>query len=150
MSKNKHFFKFDNSEESLDKIIDEIVDEFFNNCEKTDNNQTEEIPPRAQICAEAAKLINGDRNKSYGDPAINLKAAQLMTNDFLTSYYESGKAMTQEDNAWLNAMQNVFIKLGRIATGEFKKDSYADCIGYLGIAYELALKTQQEKEEKNE
>lgn len=172
MNKNRSFVKFVGGEELIDKVIDDffkkenvkssddVAKTLKNSCKRSGfmtidevlnslQLKTEELPPRAQICEEAAKLINGDRNKSYGDPSINLKAAQIMTNDFLTSYYESGKDMTQADNAWLNAMQNVFIKLGRIATGEFKKDSYADCIGYLGIAYELALKAQQEKEKQN-
>lgn len=145
---SKKFLDYDCDFQAKCGCDNQYEGEFFE--DEDEEEEQMELPPRAQICEEAAKLINGDRNKSYGDPSINLKAAQVMTNDFLTSYYESGKDMTEKDNAWLNAMQNVFIKLGRIATGEFKKDSYADCIGYLGIAYELALRAQQEKESRDE
>lgn len=92
------------------------------------------LPPRVQVLEEAAALTNGDRDKTYGPPHINMGAAgrlkslmrELATRDI--------------GPAELEALDMVMTKISRVITGPAPhRDNYVDGSAYFAIAYENAV-----------
>jgi hypothetical protein len=92
------------------------------------------IPVRVDILHEGAMLTNGNRDKEYGPPAINLAAAGELKACFR-------KHLRREISAGeLEAIDQVLTKIGRVATGlSPKRDTYVDGATYFAIAGEIAL-----------
>lgn len=85
---------------------------------------------RADILREAVKLIDGDRNKQYGEPQVNLRLAAALKEVFWDhATRDIGKAEQE-------AIDMILTKLSRIGTGVYKEDNYVDLAGYAGIAGE--------------
>ncbi len=90
-------------------------------------------PERVKILNEGAQLTNGDRDKEYGPPAVNLAAAGELKQVFR-------KHMRREISpAEIEAIDMVLTKISRIATGSPKRDTYVDGATYFAIAGEIAL-----------
>lgn len=98
-----------------------------------DNHNTRPIPERVKILHDGAQLTNGDRDAEYGPPAINMAASAALKKAFRD---HSTRAIT---GAELEAIDMCLTKLGRIATGTPKRDTYVDAATYLAIAGEIAL-----------
>lgn len=92
-----------------------------------------EPPKRVQILHEGARLTNGDRDREYGPPAINMSAAGEL------------KAVMRKhiardiSSAEMEALDMVITKLSRVITGVPKEDTYVDGSTYFAIAGEIAL-----------
>lgn len=92
------------------------------------------IPVRVNILHEGALLTNGQRDKEYGPPGINLAAAGELKAVFRRHIRRQISAGEME------AIDAVLTKLGRLATGlEPKRDTYVDGATYFAIAGEIAL-----------
>lgn len=98
-------------------------------------------PVRAEILRESISLTAGSRNKSYGEPADNLRAQALLIDAYLSEVRlkrverDGGNfRLTSHDVAVISAL----IKIGRIATGTVVRDNYVDAAAYMAIAGELA------------
>jgi len=90
-------------------------------------------PERVKILHEGASLTSGERDKEYGPPAINMAAAGALKAAFR-------EHMTRDISlAELEALDMVMTKLGRLATGTPKRDTYVDAATYVAIAGEIAL-----------
>ena len=90
-------------------------------------------PLRVQILHEGAKLTNGDRDSDYGPPAVNMAAAGALKKTFR-------EHMRRDISpAELEALDLALTKLGRLATGKPKRDTYVDAAAYIAIAGEIAL-----------
>lgn len=88
---------------------------------------------RVSILQEGAKLTSGDRDADYGPPAINMAAAGELKAVFR-------KHMVRDISAAeLEAIDMALTKLGRLATGAAKRDTYVDCATYIAIAGEIGL-----------
>lgn len=86
---------------------------------------------RERVLLDGIELTGGDRNKTYGAPAPNL-ALQLN----LWNWYKS-VAGEKHSAAHDAAMQHVFAKIARIATGKRgHRDNYVDAATYIAIAFE--------------
>lgn len=89
------------------------------------------LPVRAQCLQECIALTTGDRNKTYGPPEPNL----TLQMELWTLYKRA--AGDKHSMAHDAAMQHVFAKLARIASGPpLHKDNYLDLSNYSVIAYE--------------
>ena len=84
------------------------------------------------IIHKAADIITNDRQKDYGDIDDNYKKFAALFNIFFT---ENNK-MKPSDAALIM----VLLKLSRIKPNVFNEDTFADAIGYLGIASALRKK----------
>lgn len=91
-------------------------------------------PPRVQVLEEAAALTNGDRDKTYGPPHVNMGAAGRL------------KALMRElatrdiSPAELEALDMMLTKLGRVITGPAPhRENYVDGSAYFALAYENAV-----------
>ncbi len=93
-----------------------------------------DTPRRVQILNEGATLTNGDRDKEYGPPGVNLAAAGELKAVFR-------KHLCREISAGeLEAIDQVLTKVGRVATGQQpKRDTYVEGATYFAIAGEIAL-----------
>lgn len=90
-------------------------------------------PLRVQILNSGAELTHGQRDAEYGPPAVNMAAAGALKKAFRAH-------MTRDiDPAELEAIDMVLTKLGRLATGTPKLDTYVDGSTYFAIAGEIAL-----------
>lgn len=115
---------------SIDKLINfEILSQF------RQHNMVKgaEMTKRGQILETAKNLTEGDRNKAYGDPSIGLACMNELQETFRK--YATSEAV---DPAHLAAMNMVFTKISRIATGAYREDNYIDGAAYIAIAGELA------------
>lgn len=98
------------------------------------------ISPRVAILQEGSRLTSGDRDKTYGDPIINLACSGELKAVFRK--YMQRKLSTAE----LEAIDMVLTKVGRIATGpKFHRDTYVDAATYMAIAGEMAMRNDAEK-----
>lgn len=89
-------------------------------------------PARVEMLAEAMDLTWGARDKEYGPPAINLRAA----GDLKATMRKH--IVRDIGPAELEALDMVLTKLARIITGTPKRDSYVDLAAFAAIAGEVA------------
>lgn len=89
-------------------------------------------PPRVQALDQASALINGDRDKEYGDPKENFDRFRAMVNAFLGKRIEGG--LTATDVSAVLSM----LKLSRLAHDPNKLDSWRDLVGYGALGFEMA------------
>jgi len=86
--------------------------------------------PRVEILREAAAIISGDRNATYGEPEDNFKR--------ISAVWEviTGIKFSAEDVA----MMLIGLKVARYGNrGGFQPDTWRDIAGYAGCGYEIGL-----------
>jgi hypothetical protein len=104
----------------------------------TTNNETsppatsiQEVPLRVAALREAAGIINGDRNKQYGNPEDNFERTAKIWSVIL------GIEISNEDVA----MMMVGLKVARYASKSgYQPDTWVDIAGYAGCGYEVGAK----------
>jgi hypothetical protein len=90
--------------------------------------QVTEVPPRVEALREAARLINSDRNKQYGNPEDNFGRISKLWSVVL------GVDVSPEDVA----MCMVAVKVARYASKSgYQPDTWIDIAGYAGCGYEV-------------
>jgi hypothetical protein len=95
--------------------------------------QPEIQPERVKILHDGALLTNGSRDAEYGPPSLNMACAGELKSVFR-------KHLRREiSEAELEALDMAITKLGRLATGTPKRDTYVDAATYIAIAGEIAL-----------
>lgn len=79
------------------------------------------------VCEEANRIVYGDREKTYGHPALNFEA----TARFWNAYLDNKKALGKPDtiDARDVARMMVFLKMARQQHAP-KRDNLVDAIGY--------------------
>ena len=91
-------------------------------------------PARVEVLFEAASLIDGDRNVTYGTPTQNFtNIADLWTTRF--------KHLLKDDVKFTAADvadAQVLVKVAR-NIAQVKRDNYVDIAGYAGCGWEAAL-----------
>lgn len=103
----------------------------------TDKTPEPQDPARVEVLLEAAKLIDGDRNVSYGTPTQNFtNIAEMWTTRFRHKLKDF-EAFTAADVA--DAM--ILLKVAR-SIAQVKRDTYVDIAGYAGCGWEAAESEQ--------
>jgi hypothetical protein len=95
-------------------------------------------PIRIEMLAEGMDLTWGDRDKEYGDPAINGACAGELK-AVLRKWVK--RDMTPAEQEFL---EMVLTKIARIVTGSPKRDSYVDGAVYMTMAGEVALRALEQ------
>ncbi len=91
---------------------------------------------RGGILGDARKATEGDRNKSYGDPSVQLGLAGEL------KALVRGRMKREVGPAEMEALDMVLTKLSRAVIGsEPGRDTYVDGAAYFAIAGECALQT---------
>ena len=83
---------------------------------------------RAGLLAEATKLVNGDRNTQYDEPAADFRRTAGMWSAYL------GTPIAMHDVAAMMAL----LKLARIRHAPTKRDSWCDLAGYAACGWDVA------------
>lgn len=81
------------------------------------------------ILEEAAELINGDRASTYGDVTENFQRIA----DMWTAY----KGVEVPFTAYDVSNMMILVKVARLATGGYHRDSVADIAGYAGLSEQI-------------
>ena len=94
----------------------------------------DEKEPRAQLLHEAARLITGDRNITYGSPTQNFTNISHLWNARFGHMLREGEKFTAADVA--DAM--ILVKVARNIADQ-KRDNWLDIAGYAACGYETTL-----------
>lgn len=108
---------------------------------------------RGQVLLEAHKIINGDRQQSYGNPEDTHAVIADMWNGYL-----QGLAKTCDDGDFYPlsfplltnadvAHMMVLFKIARQINGAGKRDNAVDGCGYLALAWDMYEEKERHGEE---
>lgn len=81
---------------------------------------------RTSILDDAAAIVDGDRERTYGDPGANLRAIANLWDSWLLARGWSGPGMQVDDVALMMAL----LKIARLARSPDHRDSLVDLAGY--------------------
>lgn len=95
---------------------------------------------RGQVLLEAHKIINGDRQQSYGNPEDTHQVIADLWNGYLEALlsaydYPIGPWPTLESKDV--ALMMVLFKIGRELNGAGCKDNMVDAAGYIALAADM-------------
>lgn len=99
------------------------------------------VPPRQAVLEEAAELITGDRNQTYGSPTQNFTDTARTWSVLLRPKLKDGAELEPGDVAMLM----VALKLARMVA-QPKRDNWVDIAGYAGCGYEADVESGRIKE----
>ena len=95
-----------------------------------------DINPRSALLRRATRIVNDDRNKSYGDPSENLATIADMWNTMF------GGESTAHDVA----LAMIAVKLSRLVTTPNHEDSWTDIAGYAAIGWECVVDEETDED----
>ena len=87
------------------------------------------IKPKTSVLEEAQTIIYGDREKTYGHPAKNLKTIANMWNAYMNNMDDGNFTITAKDVA---AMM-MLVKVARFANDPSHRDNLVDVCGYAAL-----------------
>ena len=98
---------------------------------------------RKEILDTAAALTTVEREAEYGKPEDNYFVVAELWNA-----YCNGAKLAVDDEVYITPdhalVMMALLKIGRIATGQVKADTYIDAAGYLALAGEIATEKVDE------
>jgi hypothetical protein len=103
---------------------------------------SQEPDPRATILLEAARCILTDRNSLYGDPEDNFANIAPYNTAWLRPKLKDGEVVDEVDVALLTAG----VKLGRLHTDKYVRDTWVDLVGYIACAFRCSELSRQAEE----
>jgi Domain of unknown function (DUF6378) len=87
------------------------------------------IKPKVSVLEEAQSIIYGDREKTYGHPAKNLKTIASMWTAYMNNMDDGNFNVTAKDVA---AMM-MLVKVARFANDPSHRDNLVDVCGYAAL-----------------
>lgn len=87
------------------------------------------MKPKVSVLEEAQSIIYGDREKTYGHPAKNLKTIANMWNAYMNNMDDGNLNITAKDVA---AMM-MLVKVARFANDPSHRDNLVDVCGYAAL-----------------
>lgn len=87
------------------------------------------IKPKTSVLEEAQSIIYGDREKTYGHPAKNLKTIASMWTAYMNNMDDGNFNVTAKDVA---AMM-MLVKVARFANDPSHRDNLVDVCGYAAL-----------------
>lgn len=91
---------------------------------------------REEILTAANKVVNGERDKQYGNPEDNFGIIADLWSIYLDEKIEAKDV----------AMMMALLKIARIRSGKYKDDNYIDLAGYAACGAEVEYREDAEKE----
>jgi len=88
------------------------------------------IKPKVSVLEEAQNIIYGDREKTYGHPAKNLKTIANMWNAYMNNMDDAG---TYKVTAKDVAAMMMLVKVARFANDPSHRDNLIDVCGYAAL-----------------
>ena len=105
------------------KIVEKLVEEV------NKPKKLKAIKPKVSVLEEAQTIIYGDREKTYGHPAKNLKTIANMWNAYMNNMDDGNFNVTAKDVA---AMM-MLVKVARFANDPTHRDNLVDVCGYAAL-----------------
>jgi Domain of unknown function (DUF6378) len=105
------------------KIVEKLVEEV------NKPKKLKAIKPKVSVLEEAQTIIYGDREKTYGHPAKNLKTIANMWNAYMNNMDDGNFTITAKDVA---AMM-MLVKVARFANDPSHRDNLVDVCGYAAL-----------------
>lgn len=90
---------------------------------------------RDRVLDEAKRIINGDRNNSYGPPNQDFDKTARFWSIYLSSTNTADVTITPYDVAVLMML----LKISRIAWDPFKEDNWVDLAGYAACGWSCTV-----------
>jgi hypothetical protein len=87
------------------------------------------MKPKVSVLEEAQNIIYGDREKTYGHPAKNLKTIATMWSAYMNNMDDGNFTLTAKDVA---AMM-MLVKVARFANDPSHRDNLVDVCGYAAL-----------------
>jgi len=88
------------------------------------------VKPKTSVLEEAQNIIYGDREKTYGHPAKNLKTIANMWNAYMNNMDDAG---TYKVTAKDVAAMMMLVKVARFANDPSHRDNLIDVCGYAAL-----------------
>jgi hypothetical protein len=107
--------------------VQEILSSVAQEVNKTKKPRT--MKAKVSVLAEAETIIYGDREKTYGHPAKNLKTIANMWNAYLNNMDDANFNVSAKDVA---AMM-MLVKVARFANDPSHRDNLVDVCGYAAL-----------------
>ena len=114
------------------KIVENLAHEVTTgtiNKPKVEVKRTKVMKQKESILTEAHNIIYGDREKTYGHPAKNLKTIAAMWSAYMNNMDDGNFAVTAKDVA---AMM-MLVKVARYANDPSHRDNLVDICGYAAL-----------------
>jgi hypothetical protein len=105
------------------KIVEKLVEEV------NKPKKLKAIKPKTSVLEEAQAIIYGDREKTYGHPAKNLKTIASMWTAYMNNMDDGNFNVTAKDVA---AMM-MLVKVARFANDPSHRDNLVDVCGYAAL-----------------
>jgi len=105
------------------KIVEKLVEEV------NKPKKLKAIKPKTSVLEEAQTIIYGDREKTYGHPAKNLKTIANMWNAYMNNMDDANFSVSPKDVA---AMM-MLVKVARFANDPSHRDNLVDVCGYAAL-----------------
>lgn len=96
---------------------------------KVEVNKKKVMRPKVSVLEEAQSIIYGDREKTYGHPAKNLKTIASMWTAYMNNMDDGNFNVTAKDVA---AMM-MLVKVARFANDPSHRDNLVDVCGYAAL-----------------
>ena len=111
---------------------------------------TDQPNQRTRLLREAEGLVNGDRNRSYGEPGSDFARTASLWGTYLNGVVDNYLGHTEgpftrdevldivshliepHDVAWMM----VLLKISRSTASPYKRDHYADAAGYVACGWD--------------
>jgi len=87
------------------------------------------MKPKVSVLEEAQTIVYGDREKTYGHPAKNLKTIASMWSAYMNNMDDGNFVVTAKDVA---AMM-MLVKVARFANDPSHRDNLVDVCGYAAL-----------------
>jgi hypothetical protein len=87
------------------------------------------VKPKTSVLEEAQSIVYGDREKTYGHPAKNLKTIASMWTAYMNNMDDGNFSVTAKDVA---AMM-MLVKVARFANDPSHRDNLVDVCGYAAL-----------------
>lgn len=114
------------------KIVENLAHEVTTgtiNKPKVEVNRKKVLKAKESILTEAHNIIYGDREKTYGHPAKNLKTIAAMWSAYMNNMDDGNFVVTAKDVA---AMM-MLVKVARFANDPSHRDNLVDVCGYAAL-----------------
>lgn len=102
---------------------------------------------RSQILTQAETLVNGDRNRQYGDPKSDFRKIAALWEVYLNGTHE--RHMEEGLPADYISIQPhdvavlmILLKVSRLSWSPEKEDSWADAAGYVACGWDCAAEEE--------
>lgn len=90
--------------------------------------QTDDRPP--SVLDEARNIVHGDRERTHGEPAHNLRAIAGIWTALLAAVLKPGSTVTPE----IVSLMMIGLKLARACNQPSHRDHWTDIAGYVALA----------------